>query len=205
MHATSGDEGAPDSANGKAEAPVDSTRYLKLAASKVGKHMSEDTRAKISAVQRRRQQERRSLAVPAGDNTATVLWPKRKGPTAGAAASPAAGATSPPRAQQSVGKVAGGRRGQEVNVAQFKDDLRRFRLVREEVEAWSDGFKIEHQRRPTMSDIRRSQIPWLIEKFEEYSMLRRNLLTNAPNLRGALGTGGMPGGDDVDDLDTRRL
>lgn len=57
-------------------------------------------------------------------------------------------------------------------------------------QSWSDQFRKEQDRRPTMADVRNTRIPWLAQRFQDYRNLQRKLLQSTPKLRGALAVEG---------------
>eukprot|EP00898_Chlorokybus_atmophyticus_P006275 jgi/Chlat1/6649/Chrsp49S06147 len=71
-------------------------------------------------------------------------------------------------------------------VLRYKQDLRRYSVLRNELGTWSDAFRKQHARRPTMRDVERTSIPWLVSKFKQYIMLRDVIFKDTAGIRSKL-------------------
>lgn len=82
----------------------------------------------------------------------------------------------------------------QVEVEDFRDDLRHYRKIHASLQNWSDAFAAEHAgRRPGKADVLATRIPWLIDSYSEYSVLKRKLLVRTASLRGALASSARTG------------
>ena len=73
-----------------------------------------------------------------------------------------------------------------VTVAKFTTELARYKRLRGDLEEWSDAFSEKHRRRPTVKDVERTGIAFLVENFKEYVELRDKLMRQTPRLRGQM-------------------
>ncbi|KAL4858496.1 hypothetical protein ACK3TF_001466 [Chlorella vulgaris] len=68
----------------------------------------------------------------------------------------------------------------------FKSELREYRTLQEELSTWTAAFREKNNRKPNLMDVQRTGIPWLIEKFKQYVVLRDRLFSDTSVLRGKL-------------------
>ena len=73
-----------------------------------------------------------------------------------------------------------------VTVAKFTDELRRYKRLREDLKEWSNAFFAKSGRRPTVKDVERTGIDFLVKNFKEYVALRDKLMSQTPYLRGQM-------------------
>jgi hypothetical protein len=66
-------------------------------------------------------------------------------------------------------------------------------LAQEELSTWTAAFVEKHNRKPSLVDVQRTGIPWLIERFKQYVVLRDRLFSDTSVLRGKLQES-IPGG-----------
>ena len=80
------------------------------------------------------------------------------------------------------GRYAQAERG---DVAKFTNELARTRGFAD-LEEWSNAFSEKYRRRPTLKDVERTGIAFLVENFKEYVELRDKLMGQTPHLRGQM-------------------
>jgi len=68
----------------------------------------------------------------------------------------------------------------------YQRSLREYRTLRESLQGWSDAFAEQHHRRPDRNDVLATRIPWLVDTFNQYTLLKRSLVQSTSQLRGAL-------------------
>ena len=73
-----------------------------------------------------------------------------------------------------------------VTVAKFTAELARYKRLRADLEEWSNAFSEKYRRRPTVKDVERTGIAFLVENFKEYVDLRDKLMRQTPRLRGQM-------------------
>ena len=73
-----------------------------------------------------------------------------------------------------------------VTVAKFTAELARYKRLRADLEEWSNAFSEKYARRPTLKDVERTGIAFLVENFKEYVELRDKLMGQTPHLRGQI-------------------
>ena len=73
-----------------------------------------------------------------------------------------------------------------VTVAKFTNELARYKRLRADLEEWSNAFSEKYRRRPTLKDVERTGIDFLVENFKEYVELRDKLMGQTPHLRGQI-------------------
>ncbi|KAK9819607.1 hypothetical protein WJX72_000222 [[Myrmecia] bisecta] len=73
----------------------------------------------------------------------------------------------------------------------YKAQLREYRALQEELSPWTAAFKAQHDRKPRLSDVECTGIPWLINRYKRYVVLRERLLNDTHILRDKL-TGARP-------------
>mmetsp|Transcript_3041 Transcript_3041/g.7445 ORF Transcript_3041/g.7445 Transcript_3041/m.7445 type:complete len:396 (-) Transcript_3041:474-1661(-) len=66
---------------------------------------------------------------------------------------------------------------------QYKGMLHAYRTVEAEIKPWVEQFERENGRKPKLSDIRATNISWLIEKYKKYIFARQQLLLQIPSIR----------------------
>jgi hypothetical protein len=145
----------------------------KMAASRLGKPMDASTRAKMAEAHRQRQAVKREQAAacapPVGK--AARLRPPVRG-RASAAGSPSSAANANHLTRE--------------DVQVYQRSLREYRTLRESLQGWSDAFAEQHHRRPDRNDVLATRIPWLVDTFNQYTLLKRSLVQSTSQLRGAL-------------------
>ena len=142
-------------------------------------------RARIAATQRRRHAAARVLqAVEA----VYVRTGEEAGAAGGSRAVAAAAAAMPPPR---------GAGGQPAAVAAFRAQLREYRALQEELSPWTKAFVGKHGRKPTLVDVQRTGIPWLVGKYKQYVLLRDRLFSDSSLLRSKLGPAGGAGAADA--------
>lgn len=65
----------------------------------------------------------------------------------------------------------------------FKAELREYRALQEELSTWTAAFREKNGRKPNLVDVQRTGIPWLIERFKQYVVLRDRLFSDTSVLR----------------------
>lgn len=73
----------------------------------------------------------------------------------------------------------------------FKAELREYRSLQEELSPWTQAFLERHDRKPTMIDVQRTGIEWLISRYKQYVLLRDRLFNETSLLRSRL-NGAIP-------------
>lgn len=68
----------------------------------------------------------------------------------------------------------------------FKSELREYRSLQEELSPWTNAFVERHGRKPTMLDVQRTGIEWLVMRYKQYIILRDRLFSESPLLRSKL-------------------
>ena len=61
-----------------------------------------------------------------------------------------------------------------------------YKRLRADLEEWSNAFSEKYRRRPTLKDVERTGIAFLVENFKEYVELRDKLMGQTPHLRGQM-------------------
>ncbi|KFM25705.1 hypothetical protein F751_2547 [Auxenochlorella protothecoides] len=82
----------------------------------------------------------------------------------------------------------------------FKAELHHFRRLQEALRPWVSDFEARAGRKPTMQDVQAAGVPWLLERYRHYILLRQRLFHGAGTVRGSLDGGmvaGRPGGAPV--------
>ncbi|KAL0038606.1 hypothetical protein WJX77_012521 [Trebouxia sp. C0004] len=144
---------------------------------------SAEHKAKIAAAQRRRHAAARALtAVEAFHRGSDGVQPS--GPQS---SSPGKG-----RGRKRSVRCLSGRSSQGKSLTKtqimtaYKAELREYRLLQEELGPWTQAFKAQHGRKPGLSDVERTGIEWLLDKFKAYVILRDRLLSDTSILRDKL-------------------
>lgn len=65
----------------------------------------------------------------------------------------------------------------------YKCLLREYRELQEELSPWMHAFEEDHSRRPTLVDVESTKIPWLVDKYKDYIVMREKLFIGIPELR----------------------
>lgn len=73
-------------------------------------------------------------------------------------------------------------------VSSYKGLLREYRELQKELSPWMHAFEEDNSRRPTLVDVESTKIPWLAEKFKDYTVLREKLFIGIPELRCRINT-----------------
>lgn len=68
-------------------------------------------------------------------------------------------------------------------LGEFKAELREYRSLQDELSPWSEAFVNRHGRKPTMADVERTGISWLVTRYKRYVLLRERLFTQTHLLR----------------------
>jgi hypothetical protein len=68
----------------------------------------------------------------------------------------------------------------------FKTELREYRALQEELSPWTKAFQERHGRKPTMLDVQRTGIEWLVSRYKQYIVLRDRLFNETSILRSRL-------------------
>ncbi|CAL8461828.1 g1359 [Coccomyxa elongata] len=82
-----------------------------------------------------------------------------------------------------LGSGSSGRLMDSTVLSTYKSELREFRALQEELEPWTEAFKAKHARKPCLADVESTRIPWLINKYKQYILMRERLLTDTQSLR----------------------
>ncbi|RMZ57446.1 hypothetical protein APUTEX25_004280 [Auxenochlorella protothecoides] len=72
--------------------------------------------------------------------------------------------------------------------------------LKEALRPWVSDFEARAGRKPTMQDVQAAGVPWLLERYRHYILLRQRLFHGAGTVRGSLDGGmvaGRPGGAPV--------
>lgn len=77
-------------------------------------------------------------------------------------------------------------------LGEFKAELREYRSLQDELSPWSEAFVNRHGRKPTMSDVERTGITWLVSRYKRYVLLRERLFTETHLLRRKLDNAANP-------------
>lgn len=77
-------------------------------------------------------------------------------------------------------------------LGEFKTELREYRSLQDELSPWSEAFVNRHGRKPTMSDVERTGISWLVTRYKRYVLLRERLFTQTHLLRRKLDNAANP-------------
>lgn len=78
----------------------------------------------------------------------------------------------------------------------YRNQLREYRSLQEELTPWTHAFAAKYGRKPTLADVERTGLSWLISKYKCYVMMRDRLLMTTPKLRTsvAAASGDAPSG-----------
>jgi DNA-directed RNA polymerase subunit F len=68
-------------------------------------------------------------------------------------------------------------------LGEFKAELREYRALQDELSPWNDAFINRHGRKPSMSDVERTGISWLVTRYKRYVLLRERLFSQTHLLR----------------------
>ena len=68
-------------------------------------------------------------------------------------------------------------------LGEFKAELREYRALQEELSPWTDAYVNRHGKKPSMSDVERTGISWLVTRYKRYVLLRERLFTQTHLLR----------------------
>lgn len=68
-------------------------------------------------------------------------------------------------------------------LGEFKAELREYRALQDELSPWNEAFVNRHGRKPTMSDVERTGISWLVTRYKRYVLLRERLFTQTHLMR----------------------
>ncbi|PSC71257.1 spore coat isoform A [Micractinium conductrix] len=144
-----------------------------------------------------------SSAPPRGSSAGLGGSAAGPGPSsAAAAAARAAAAPAPPNPKANMGAVraaaysmgltglSDSKTGKRLSRTQilntFKAELREYRALQEELSTWTAAFREKNGRKPNLVDVQRTGIPWLIERFKQYVVLRDRLFSDTSVLRGKM-------------------
>jgi hypothetical protein len=166
-----------------------------------GRPKSEEHKRSIAATQRKRHAAIRVLrAVEAVYESSSSSAGEGEGAGGdGAAARPA----RPPPLGVLPAAAGGPRRAAKSQfLGAFKAELREYRALQQELSPWNEAFVERHGRRPTMVDVQRTGIDWLVARYKQYVVLRERLFSDTSVLRAKLGApdgGGRPAGPALGD------
>jgi hypothetical protein len=73
-----------------------------------------------------------------------------------------------------------------LTVAKFSADLQRYKRLRDDLKEWSAAFVARRGRIPTVKDVERTGIDFLVKNFKDYVALRDKLMSQTPYLRGQM-------------------
>ncbi|KAK9812292.1 hypothetical protein WJX73_010370 [Symbiochloris irregularis] len=68
----------------------------------------------------------------------------------------------------------------------FQGLLHEFRSLQQELGPWTAAFQEQHARKPRMTDVEKTGIPWLESKYKQYIVMRERVLTETQALRDKL-------------------
>ena len=68
-------------------------------------------------------------------------------------------------------------------LGEFKAELREYRALQDEISPWNEAYVERHGRKPTMADVERTGIEWLVTRYKRYVLLRERLFTQTTLLR----------------------
>ena len=68
----------------------------------------------------------------------------------------------------------------------YKAELREYRALQEELSPWTQAFVNRHGRKPTMIDVQRTGIQWLVARYKQYILIRDRLFNETNLLRAKL-------------------
>jgi len=68
-------------------------------------------------------------------------------------------------------------------LGEFKAELREYRALQEELSPWTEAYVNRHGTKPSMSDVERTGISWLVTRYKRYVLLRERLFTQTHLLR----------------------
>ncbi|KAL3157116.1 hypothetical protein ABBQ38_001361 [Trebouxia sp. C0009 RCD-2024] len=146
-------------------------------------------KSKIAAGQRRRHSAVRVLtAVEAFHRGSQLDSPNESGPSRAAPVKP--GLLQ--KQKKSTVQCLSSRNSQPKSMTKsqimtaYKAELREYRLLQEELGPWTQAFKAQHARKPTLADVERTGIEWLVDKFKSYVILRDRVLSDTSILRDKL-------------------
>ncbi|KAL6771031.1 hypothetical protein ACKKBF_B33650 [Auxenochlorella protothecoides x Auxenochlorella symbiontica] len=154
-----------------------------------GKHLagvpkSAEHRTAIAAGQARRHATARALRAYRAElalaGSGSGRLPAPPAPLAGPGAGGAVRA-APPATKQGV-------------LQSFKAELHHFRRLQEALRPWVSDFEARAGRKPTMQDVQAAGVPWLLERYRHYILLRQRLFHGAGSVRGSLDGGVVAGG-----------
>lgn len=73
-------------------------------------------------------------------------------------------------------------------LSEFKAELREYRALQDELSPWTQAFVNRHDRKPSMADVERTGISWLVTRYKRYVLLRERLFHQTSILRKKIGT-----------------
>lgn len=165
-----------------------------LSAKLSGRAKPEEHRQAIAAAQRRRHAATRVLRAIEEVHGATAESP-RFDPSRFRSSS--AGVSS-----SGLKGVKGSRPATRTQVlATYRNQLREYRALQEELTHWTEAFAQRHGRKPRLIDVERTGIEWLIAKYKCYVMMRERLVMDTPQLRDKLMTAKPGAGEALTSMD----
>lgn len=146
-------------------------------------------KARIAATQRRRHAAARVL------QAVEAVYQRTSDESGSASSSSGGGGGALPRVPgfRLGGNGEGARRGGQQVLAGFKAQLREYRALQEELSPWTRAFVNKHARKPNLTDVQRTGIPWLVGKYKQYVLLRDRLFSETSLLRNKI-SGAVQGG-----------
>eukprot|EP00884_Botryococcus_braunii_P016375 jgi/Botrbrau1/3420/Bobra.139_1s0001.1 len=79
----------------------------------------------------------------------------------------------------------------------YMAQLAEYRALQQELQSWVTAFEAQHHRKPSMKDVDRTGVPWLIDRWKQYLVVRQKIMADTANLRDKLqgvDTNGSPKG-----------
>lgn len=74
----------------------------------------------------------------------------------------------------------------------YKMQLREYKALQEELAPWVRAFEQQAGRKPKLGDVEATRIPWLLEKYKKYVVLRERVMLDTTGVRGMLAGGSNP-------------
>jgi hypothetical protein len=68
-------------------------------------------------------------------------------------------------------------------LGEFKAELREYRALQDELSPWNEAFVNRHGRKPSMADVERTGISWLVTRYKRYVLLRERIFAQTHLLR----------------------
>jgi len=168
--------------------PVGIETRIKMSKLRKGKPLAQRHRDRISAAMSKRWAERKKPTLSSGRGEVSTVAISDSTAMPGQGKHFAEIDISGRRVGSQGGRLGRPRKSDPPSLSQmqlrkYKQDLREYRALSLELKTWTDAFEEKHGRKPTEHDVKATRIPWLEDRFTEYTQLRDQLTRNAPNLR----------------------